>query len=284
MIRFPPGLEPVEDLTPADWVREALEDWPSGRRFLVRDLVPPVFEAFARVLHRPRGAEDHREPTGTWRERAIELGRELRPETTWWDVIGTVPFEDGSDASTPEMGRVSESEVEALASFVTRHTADPSSCWFAVWSGWGFLGGGYAPLARSRGPFPIWRAGRRAAIRERRERRAMATLSTFELLGRSGRSYVLLHGSVADAHRFHFGAGGWFQSPTLWWPDDRAWFVHTEIDAMSTYVGGSQALVDSLVGEQIFGVPRGSRRHPGRPVTNPTSWIDFRALARVPCR
>jgi hypothetical protein len=30
------------------------------------------------------------------------------------------------------------------------------------------------------------------------------------------------------------------------------WFVHTEIDAMSTYIGGSHEMIDSLVGQQIL--------------------------------
>jgi hypothetical protein len=37
------------------------------------------------------------------------------------------------------------------------------------------------------------------------------------------------------------------QSPNLWWPDDRSWFVATEIDHAWTYVGGSEALIDSIL-------------------------------------
>jgi hypothetical protein len=39
----------------------------------------------------------------------------------------------------------------------------------------------------------------------------------------------------------------------LWWPDDRSWFVHTEIDSTSTYLGGPRVFVDRLVGEHILG-------------------------------
>ena len=38
-----------------------------------------------------------------------------------------------------------------------------------------------------------------------------------------------------------------FQTANLWWPDDRAWCVATEIDFMSTYVGGSRRCVQALV-------------------------------------
>jgi hypothetical protein len=37
------------------------------------------------------------------------------------------------------------------------------------------------------------------------------------------------------------------QSPNLWWPDDRAWFVATEIDFDSTFVGGDDPLIAVLV-------------------------------------
>jgi hypothetical protein len=39
------------------------------------------------------------------------------------------------------------------------------------------------------------------------------------------------------------------QSPNLWWPDDRAWFVATEIDFDSTFVGGDDRLIGALVSD-----------------------------------
>jgi len=65
-----------------------------------------------------------------------------------------------------------------------------------------------------------------------------------------GRSYLLFRGSISDAAYLHREFQ--FHPPTLWWPEDRAWFVHTEIDATSTYVGGSTMLIGRLVGEQIL--------------------------------
>jgi hypothetical protein len=38
-------------------------------------------------------------------------------------------------------------------------------------------------------------------------------------------------------------------SPNLWWPDDRAWFVATEVDHAWTYVAGSQQLLNRLMAE-----------------------------------
>jgi hypothetical protein len=251
MRTFPPGLDPVVDLSPSLWVQEALKDWPR-ERFRVRDLVPPVFEAYARILHRPRRPDDLKDPTGTWAQRAATLGREMGPETTWWALLGTAPYEGGMDHG-PDEGRLNESEVATLASFLGADTADPSACWFALWSGFGIFSTGSSflraggTLAQRLGKLRVRRAERRA---NRRAERARARLATFRLLGQSGRSYILMRGAVSDAIRFSFD--GWFQSPTLWWPDDRSWFVHTEIDGTSTYVGGSRPMVGRLVGEQIL--------------------------------
>ena len=49
-----------------------------------------------------------------------------------------------------------------------------------------------------------------------------------------GRDYFLVHGRVRDAVRTLGSCG-----PNLWWPQDRGWFVVSEIDSMSTYVGSS---------------------------------------------
>jgi hypothetical protein len=40
--------------------------------------------------------------------------------------------------------------------------------------------------------------------------------------------------------------------PSIWWPDDRAWCVATEIDFRWTYVAGSRELVDALVADERF--------------------------------
>ncbi len=33
----------------------------------------------------------------------------------------------------------------------------------------------------------------------------------------------------------------------LWWPEDRAWIVITEIDGFSTYVGGSRSALQNVL-------------------------------------
>ena len=243
MSGFPPGLDPVEDLSPSLWVQEALKDWPSGP-FRVRDLVPPVFEAYARILHRPRRPSDIRDPTGTWAERARERNVELRPETRWEDLERS-----RDDRWSLHEGSVSEGEVGTLLNLFGREGGD---CWFAVWSGFAGPATSSAYLLAD-GSLRQRIVSAMIRLRERtsaaRARTRARRLPTFGLLS-GGRSYLLFRGSISDAAHLHREFQ--FHPPTLWWPEDRAWFVHTEIDATSTYVGGSAVLIGRLVGEQIL--------------------------------
>ena len=152
----------------------------------------------------------------------------------------------------PDEGSLNESEVATLVEFLGTHTADPRACWFALWSGFGFLGVEGRLHRRRSGALAEMGLWLRGAVQNLRQRQESRRFATFDLLGQSGRSYLLFHGPVSEAEKFHFGDGGWFQSPTLWWPDDRSWFVHTEIDGTSTYVGGSRPMIGRLVGEQVL--------------------------------
>jgi len=61
-------------------------------------------------------------------------------------------------------------------------------------------------------------------------------------------------GPLTAASTLTDAAGG--RSPSLWWPDDRAWFVSTEVDDLSTYVGGQTSMIDALVAaSEIEAVP-----------------------------
>ena len=67
---------------------------------------------------------------------------------------------------------------------------------------------------------------------------------TFEL---PGRRYHLLGGPV-DAATESVAIAEWsYQSASLWWPDDRAWCVATEVDHQSTYIGGAAGCIEAIV-------------------------------------
>jgi hypothetical protein len=53
----------------------------------------------------------------------------------------------------------------------------------------------------------------------------------------------VLTGRVDELAEF-FGRRG--EAPTIWWPDDRAWCVGSDVDLMTTYVGGSVDAIEAL--------------------------------------
>ena len=102
-----------------------------------------------------------------------------------------------------------------LADVLAGQTTTPQSCWFAVWDGFGDL---VVPDDEDARSFAV------------PQRRMLLLAGVIRAVGISSLSV----------------APGW-QSPNLWWPDDRAWCVSTEIDLMSTYVGGSRACIQAIV-------------------------------------
>jgi hypothetical protein len=42
------------------------------------------------------------------------------------------------------------------------------------------------------------------------------------------------------------------QSPNLWWPEDQAFIVATEVDFAWTYAGGSKKLIDDIISDDLL--------------------------------
>ena len=40
----------------------------------------------------------------------------------------------------------------------------------------------------------------------------------------------------------------WGYSPSIWWPEDRAWCVTTDVDLFDTFVGGSRECIEAVLG------------------------------------
>ena len=145
--------------------------------------------------------------------------------------------------------------VTALAQVLAQFTQTPDESWFAVWEGHGFdsryhISGAWAigdePTAEQRVEIEAELAAARvegarltAAIRE-----ALQGVPRFSL---PYRTYYLLSGHVTDVKdiRWPGEPDRWFR-PDLWWPQDRQWFVGTDVDFWCNYVGGSRAMTDAI--------------------------------------
>ncbi len=165
----------------------------------------------------------------------------------------------------PSMVRVRapESDVEdwwaayrgllgVIADVGVRHTGTADRAWFAVWEGHGFTN----RTTHIAMPGPLDDASRDALERERLRLRmddvrrnawieaALREVPRFEL---PHRVYYLLTGPVSAVTELRDpGALNDWRRPDLFWPDDRRWFVATDVDFWALYVAGSDEFIAEL--------------------------------------
>jgi hypothetical protein len=205
---------------PADWIPALLHDFAVD----VGSFIPDVFESYARILHPPgRLAADESVLNVRWADIAAANGRSVDDEVLHVDISGE-PSRVGPSGEElwnqhPRTGSLSREIVERLIQTLGSHTTTPDHCWFGVWNGWG---------------------GLRESIRGA------------PMFSVPGRDVFLLEGSVTDALITLEGINWCFQSAMLWWPDDRAWCVSTEIDFSWTYVGGSQNCIAEVLNDPLL--------------------------------
>jgi hypothetical protein len=139
-----------------------------------------------------------------------------------------------------------------IASIGERHTSRPNRAWFAVWEGHGFDSGTTHIAWRG----PLDDATRRtleqerSRLRDEDERRHAAIRAGLRQVPRfdlPDRTYYLLAGPVAAATRLQEpgSSRGWCR-PDLFWPDDRRWFVATDVDFWSLHIGGDVDLISEV--------------------------------------
>jgi hypothetical protein len=242
--KLPPGLELVTDLTPAAWIDERLMRRP-GPGVRVGDVVPTGFEAYARIFHPVRLGSP--QVATRWSTIAAHTGRTVHPEMQIEHV--SVPL-DLDRASEYPFERLTEVEAATLAQILRRFTSTPEVCWFAVWDGYGLFGRGVTIFGSRSDEDPAVTEDRQRLEYERVRwvREVVDRIPTFDTHD-GHRSYHLFRGPLEAAP---LGINGIEQPPNLWWPDDRAWCVATEIDGFSTYVGGPESCIVAVVEDERF--------------------------------
>ncbi len=181
----------------------------------VASLIPASFPRFARVFHPATRREGGGDVDVWWADVAAAGGRTMHPAAEWGSLTGSWQLKavPGRWDGQPAIGYLPPDVARRLGAILATVTAPDETCWFGVWNG-----------------FP--------EIRD-----AWGSAPTFSL---PLRDMYLLSGTLASA-----GASlvdpWWRPSPNLWWPDSHTWCVATDIDLMTTYVGGSVALIQQLV-------------------------------------
>jgi hypothetical protein len=206
------GLPVETDVSTGVWFSSARR---RGEPGTVGALVPAVFEAYARIFHpaiRYAGDDDVEVP---WSEVAAHNGTAASPLMEWVALTrGPVDSQPPVWDDGPSEGHLPVSVARRLVEVLARHTTIADDCVFGRWDGFGF-------------DLPSPEVPPR-------------------LLLRGGRDVVLVRGAIGDAAR-NLAPEPHEQSANLWWPADRSWCVVTDIDLVSTYVGGTRACVDDLL-------------------------------------
>lgn len=176
--------------------------------------MPEGFAHYARVFHpvirRTTLGEQHL----SWRAIARANGRVVHREMQYASIASSPSHRPGGPGwSEPPTGTLTRDLAATLVRVLAAHTTTSGRCWFAVWEGWGGL-----------------------------------SLPDFPRFEHPGRAYYLAEGDVSAASHSVFDTGAiHYQSASMWWPDDRAWFVSTEIDLDSTYIGATVECIDALL-------------------------------------
>ena len=253
------ALHAAPSLAAAGW----LVDESGEMGYRVSSLVPEGFDAYARILHpAPVDVLESGEfRWAPWRETAEKHGEDLHPEVHWEDLVGYLHGEGESGEPWPELGSLPAREHRRVAEIAGLHTTS-DRYWLAWWNGYG-IGPREPRLVRRRRWFaerlkdallvPLlllparreWYHG--TATHESPSQPAYLPEGTL-LFERPGRHYGLTYSSDPLAEATFEGRPIGI-TPQLWWPDDRSWIAATEIDLVSTYIAGSDGLVDELMAD-----------------------------------
>jgi hypothetical protein len=206
---------PIEtDLAPGAWVAAALAPVPPAGP-VVASLVPPAFPSCARVFHPATRYVRDDDVDVPWAAVAAANGTASHPLMQWGSITGSMEYFSNDDQAPlwhgpPARGHLPVTVGERLAVLLRRHTGTPDDCWFGVWEGHGNPTATAPSLALPRGP--VW----------------------------------LVRGPVELAAA-NFAEEPGEQSATVWWPADRAWYVATDPDLVTTYVAGGPACIADLL-------------------------------------
>lgn len=217
------GLDVAPDTSAAGWIVAALETF--GQT--VVGLVPNRFQIYVRVFH-PAYRLDWKSPTAwkdarrvSWAEIAAANGTIPHPGMQLPAITGHSRFVNEGQPDVydraPLTGSLPPELAPELVEVLSRHTRTANDCWFAIWNGFGAM------------PDDV----RQAPL--------------FDL---PTRRYYLLRGALGAAGESIFNEPH-RRSPNIWWPDDLAWCVATEVDLNTTYIGCSEPCSDDLTSSTL---------------------------------
>lgn len=216
----PEGIEFSEDVSEAKWIEESLAQGESCR---LDSIMPKGFSSYARIFHPAYFGGDVEQPVrwstvASWSERIVHPQMQFERIADLSEEPGDI-YKDPQWGALPQHGSIPERECRALVDVLREFTSTPQQCFFGLWEGYGNIDTRmYDPNARVRAPW---------------------------------RDYLLFRGPLDAVMSFldEQTSPFWGDSPNLWWPEDRAWCVTTDIDLFDTFVGGSSECIEAVLGD-----------------------------------
>jgi hypothetical protein len=204
------------DVPPGEWVAAGLCPF---AEHAVCSIVPRGFQAYARVFH-PAYRLHGDKGEVRWAEVARANGRQAHPAMEWASITGEWRYVEGENQvglwdQAPSQGSLPLGQAVRLAQVLRFFTRSPDMCWFAVWDGWATLGDSADGVPRAILP---------------------------------ARPMILLSGPLSGIATSVESSPG-DQRANMWWPEDQAWCVGTDIDLMTTYIGGSEECIKALAAD-----------------------------------
>ncbi len=185
--------------------------------YTVGSLVPVLFDRYARVLHPAWAAPD---VPVRWDAVAAWAGTQVHA-LAQWEALSRPridPHPPSPFVVQPDTGCLPPGHLAALCDLLAAHTTTPDQCFVGRWEG-------YGRMADSEwSPSPVLMLEQRTFL----VRRGPIDLALSIGQRRSSGPLVA-------------------EPPTILWPADRSWFVASDPDLDSTYLGGPDALIESLV-------------------------------------
>jgi len=217
----------AEDSRGADWVLANLREFGAG----VGSIVPACFASYARVFH-PASLvlnESRDLKTVRWAEVAAANGRQMHPAAEWGSLTGLLEYiyngpQSGIWTDPRELGSPPLVVAKPLIAVLSHHTRTADDCWFAVSDIWGA--------------------------------RLHDNLAGATKFGTDYRQFFLLRGPLESGLSSPHAEYGTDRLPGLWWPEDHSWFVGSDVDLLSTYVGGSDDCIAALIADPLLEAAR----------------------------
>lgn len=236
---------PAANSEPAQFIVENLKDFAVN----VGSIIPVGFESYARVLHPVYQVSQEGRVPQRWAEIARRSNRIAHKHMQWENIYKPEAFKSNvSSLELPEEGSLPVDIARSLWKILAHHTEWSHQCYFAIWEGFGCLSKTIHQAPSFEIParkFYLF-SGDISFI----ENTFCSSVSKENLfivsenaLSSSERKKVLEGFDPSMFPPIH-------QSANLWWPDDRAWCVATEIDFNSTFVAGPRQMVKELISTQ----------------------------------